>query len=362
MPLEFFLKSETDRQQLISFLNIYHAQCEVVCPEQRPKRSPIKGAQTCRYCGATSLKRWKEAHTFSHALGNNTLFSYDECDVCNERFSTWETDLAAFLGPSRTLNQVRGKKGIPKSKSADRQVEIVGDDTWEGQTEHIKIERTALEKDAIRIDVEKGETAVTFVKETYRPLHVFKALIKMAYAILPQDDLPFYEVTKQFLNSSSLDNELAHTATINKITFTFGVGTSSPFLLLYKKKDLSLPHPTHVALLFWQNYVFQYGIPYHSADIERFGKKPMSQPQLPPFLFFEGKNVKSFARIVSLSSREPLKGEKETIEFFHGAGIPSTVYDTDTGELIDAKLNPDDVKFIHLSREKIIYPGKKKGI
>ena len=50
-----------------------------------------------------------EAHTFSHALGNNTLFSFDEYDSCNERFAKWETDLAAFLGPSCTLNQVWGK-------------------------------------------------------------------------------------------------------------------------------------------------------------------------------------------------------------------------------------------------------------
>ena len=134
--------------------------------------------------------------------------------------------------------------------------------------------------------------------ETYRPLHVFKALVKMAYAILPQEEWPFYEVTRQFLNSSLLDDELAHTAMIKKITYIFGVGSSFPFLLLYKKQDPSLAHPTHVVLLFWQNYVFQYGISYHSADIASFGHKPISQPQMPPFLFFKGENVKSFARIV----------------------------------------------------------------
>ncbi|WPV65939.1 hypothetical protein [Chitinophaga sp. LS1] len=62
---------------------------------------------------------------------------------------------------------------------------MVGDDTCEGQPEHIKIERTALDKDAIRIDVEIGETAITFVKGTYRPLQVFKAPVKMVYTIFP---------------------------------------------------------------------------------------------------------------------------------------------------------------------------------
>ncbi|WPV65938.1 hypothetical protein [Chitinophaga sp. LS1] len=97
-------------------------------------------------------------------------------------------------------------------------------------------------------------------------------------------------------------------------------------------------------------------------DIASFGHKPISQLQVPPFLFFKGENVKSFARIVSLWLREPLKGEKETIEFFYGAGIPLTTYNTATGELIEAKLNLEEVKFIHLSKEKIIYSGKKRNV
>jgi hypothetical protein len=360
MPLNFFLRSESDRQQLMKFMKIYQMQREVVCPSSKINRPPSKGNRTCRYCGATSSKRWKEAHTIPHALGNKTLISFDECDSCNERFSKWETDLAAFLGVSRTFNQVPAKNGVPKFKSADQQLEVIGDESWEGQPKHVKIEKMTSESDAMQIDLKNGIVEVTFTKETYRPLHAFKALVKMAYAILPEDELPYYETTRELLTGCSLDNMLAQVAIINRISYPFGVGTNSPFLLLYKKQDATLAHPTHVALLFWQNYVFQYSIPFHSSDIANFAGKPVTQPQLPPFLFFEAKNVKCFADIVSLASDKPLKGEKDIIEFFYDPSIPLAAYDTVTGQFIEATLNPNDVKFIHIGTEEgIRYPVKK---
>lgn len=77
----------------------------------------------CRFCGKpsgdTTFKML--AHALPEFIGNRTLISNDECDICNERFSrTIEDHFAKYLGLSRTLNQIRGKKGVPSFKGVLR--------------------------------------------------------------------------------------------------------------------------------------------------------------------------------------------------------------------------------------------------
>ena len=75
---------------------------------------------TCRYCGRkrpTVRFRKGNAHAIPDFLGNDKLFSYDECVTCNGKFSNYETSfgdltlsLRKYLGirnpkvPSETLN------------------------------------------------------------------------------------------------------------------------------------------------------------------------------------------------------------------------------------------------------------------
>lgn len=63
-----------------------------------------KDLQTCRYCGkskpAVTFK--KEAHAFPELIGNHVLIALDECDSCNEQFSTSVEDhFAKFTGLQR---------------------------------------------------------------------------------------------------------------------------------------------------------------------------------------------------------------------------------------------------------------------
>lgn len=65
----------------------------------------------------------KDAHIISELLGNHHLVSNFECDVCNSIFGNYESDLANFLGITRTIQSVKGKKNkIPKFPSYDNQL------------------------------------------------------------------------------------------------------------------------------------------------------------------------------------------------------------------------------------------------
>lgn len=69
----------------------------------------------CRFCGTTDQRafgRKRNAHTFPEALGNRTLFSLDECEACNQRFSVYEDALCKAVGPYLTLGGVEGKRGV----------------------------------------------------------------------------------------------------------------------------------------------------------------------------------------------------------------------------------------------------------
>src|SRR5688572_26703689 len=60
----------------------------------------VGSSGVCRYCGETRAALFrKKAHTFPEFLGNRRVFSRDECDACNQLFSAYETELAAYLRP-----------------------------------------------------------------------------------------------------------------------------------------------------------------------------------------------------------------------------------------------------------------------
>jgi hypothetical protein len=86
---------------------------ELVTPEQ-PARF-LGERKSCRYCGAHDQKAFgkkKNAHTFPAGLGNNSLFSLDECITCNGKFSIYEDALIKAVGPFLTLGGVSGRNGI----------------------------------------------------------------------------------------------------------------------------------------------------------------------------------------------------------------------------------------------------------
>ena len=75
--------------------------------------------QRCRFCGGCSPEASfrQKAHAIPEALGNKTLFTSYECDICNQMFGRGiENDLGNWSKPMRTLSLISGKSGIPTLK------------------------------------------------------------------------------------------------------------------------------------------------------------------------------------------------------------------------------------------------------
>ena len=67
----------------------------------------------CRFCGNDDLQKFRtRAHTFPEALGNKWVFSNDEFDYCNDKFSVYEDALTKAVGPLLTLGGTKGKRGV----------------------------------------------------------------------------------------------------------------------------------------------------------------------------------------------------------------------------------------------------------
>lgn len=136
----------------------------------------------CRFCGKTApdVSFKEKAHLFSESLGNKLFVSKNnECDSCNHIFSQYEVDLNTFLYPYLMLNNIRGKNGAKKYRSNDKSSRI--EQTKDG----IKI-TDMYGKTKIREDEIKKEIQYMFDLNPYSLSNVYRAILKMALSILPE--------------------------------------------------------------------------------------------------------------------------------------------------------------------------------
>jgi hypothetical protein len=76
-------------------------------------RAVIGNKGSCRFCGGSGddVTSRKEAHTVPEGLGNKLIFSADECDGCNLKFSLYESSLVAAVSCLNALGNISGKTG-----------------------------------------------------------------------------------------------------------------------------------------------------------------------------------------------------------------------------------------------------------
>jgi hypothetical protein len=148
---------------------------------------------TCRYCGTDDRRKFRKvAHTFPEAFGNRWVFSLDECDDCNHAFGIYEAALVSSVGPFLTLGGVKGK---------ENHVRQTGRSAGPAYVRHT---RDADGKRAISAFVNTGKdplpplgidprTGEVFFElpvaiERFRPRRAYKALSKIAYSLLPDEE------------------------------------------------------------------------------------------------------------------------------------------------------------------------------
>ena len=153
-------------------------------------RSSEKGL--CRFCDrrAPAVTFKKEAHALPHALGNKSLTTDYECDECNEAFGQGiENDLGAWTLPIRWLAQIRGNGGLPKIKRSSK-------GGWRfGFNEKGAAVTQRDGDDVFEIDEENRVVTFRLRRDPYYPVAVYKAFVKIALTIMPEEQLKHFATT-----------------------------------------------------------------------------------------------------------------------------------------------------------------------
>ncbi|MGV8937412.1 MAG: HNH endonuclease [Allorhizobium sp.] len=236
--------------------------------------------RVCRFCGRTKpeVTFKKVAHAIPEGLGNKSLVSAYECDPCNEFFGNGiEDDLGKWSKPMRTLARISGKNGVPTLKKG-------GDQSWRIEYDRqtgFKVE--SYEDDPIfELDEKNSKLKLRLRREAHVPLAVLKAFWKIAYTIMPEEELPnFQDILRWIRQLPHVDvtdgNQLP-------VFYTFQPGPMPPDVIgvaILRRKPGTTGYPYAFLALRYGNETFQVLLPSAQHDVNGVTSKPMLRWQFP---------------------------------------------------------------------------------
>ena len=214
---------------------------------------------SCRFCGTQDQSAFgsrTNAHTFPEALGNRALFSMDECRSCNDKFSVYEDALCKAVGPFLTLGGVRGKRGVRKT-GRTKSNSVIAHSVEDGRR-HISVKSQGNVDEVGGVDPHDGLVRIRMPVEgdKFVPLHAYKALSKIAVALLPADELHRF---KRAIESLRERDEPPNTGP-QQIGFSYSyVGNAPPAVAgaLLRRREESAPIPYLIAVFVSGSVCFQ---------------------------------------------------------------------------------------------------------
>ncbi|HSY61040.1 MAG TPA: hypothetical protein VK796_04145, partial [Cytophaga sp.] len=131
--------------------------------------------RTCRFCGRSFpvTNFYNYSHLLPQLIGNGDMYSDFECDECNVIFSSYENDLAEFLGISRSITGMSGTKkthGFVARKLSAKSRSFIGNNILIIAPEDLKREG--------------NKTMITYTKNPFTPANVYRSFLKSALSLL----------------------------------------------------------------------------------------------------------------------------------------------------------------------------------
>lgn len=161
----------------------------------------------CIYCNENfTNNKMNHAHLIPELLGKNKSHNEYECNKCNAISGKWETSLGTFTLPIRLMSMLKNKKGrIPKFKSRkdkyDYPTEISIDNTG-------KIISKLATKDDFLFDEINNSGKLKFRLGGFNPYHVYKAFLKVALSLMPNEILEKENWMINYLFQEDLDSKI----------------------------------------------------------------------------------------------------------------------------------------------------------
>ena len=218
-----------------------------------------KSKRVCRYCNKRSpeVSFRKVAHSISEALGNKKIITNDECDACNEKFGKGiENDLILYLNLYRVFFGIRGKKGIPKFKGKNFEIENI---------ETIKIKQILSDEeinnpnhDDLQIRLKATEKITT--------QNIYKTLSKYALGVIDRTQIVNFKDTIEWINGKRNIDNLPKVAILS----SYVLFSTHPQLMVYIRKTEDNKLPYAVAEFRFTYLTFVYIIPNSNKDTTDF--------------------------------------------------------------------------------------------
>lgn len=338
------------------FCMLYRIQELVISPESEMSFRPENGRR-CRFCSRkfpdTTFKNI--AHTIPQFLGNKHHVSENECDECNNTFSANESHLKNFLGVLPTLTRTKGKKGVTNFHSPNNKLMV-----RKSQDPLFKNGIEVSQKDeggeSLVIDFDKQKQGFNYTKNPYIPFSVYKALLKIALTIIPNEEVADYQKAFKILSAS--DSALYRPyIRVHKTDIGFNFRKPSPYAFLFRKRNPFLYFPTHHFILYYQNLIIQFPIPLNFND-GFINMKRATTHACPPFYAnaFVLKNV--IGGYLDLSSIEKKADDLEewslNVDMAEFLSKSRTVFDPKTGKWAQTDRLPGDIAKIILAPKDTI--------
>ena len=218
----------------------------------------------CRYCHrseAQGAKFTQEAHAISDTLGNKVLYSYDECDECNDYLgSHCEQDFAEFLRFQRCYFGVKGREGVPVVKGRNFEM-------YHPEGQPIKLDYHH-DGDDIPHDITNLILKYDIV---YNPQNLYRALVKFFIGLLPSEYVSHFFNTGTWVkgfDESGKAVSIKKLPTIKRLSVPQPVDRPQLIIYIRKNDDKSLPFAIGEFHIF--TYIFTYIIPLSDADDRDF--------------------------------------------------------------------------------------------
>lgn len=343
--LQYFLYQKENAPFAEEFNKNYDA-IKIITAFDEPGELKEVDKRACRFCGYTSPKvNFKnKAHIIPHQLGNENLISDFECDSCNKVFSNYESELAKFLGITRTVMMTKGKKGIPNFFSPKNSVTAEIEKFF-----NIKKAVKVSAGDSLDFDVKSGMTVVEYEKNPYRPLLVFKSLMRIGFCMMETDDLKSYSAT---ISKLLLSNKYDLNCSGNQLfdVYCSNLPHENPTHAILFKKKTNANIPSHVMILFSGQAMYQLTMPFHIEDEANYWHD-FSALIMPPFHYKDDykEEAKVETRMFNWSSCD-LKEEKGVFGFnadpshFNNIGA----FDPKTNKFIDVDITKQKIVGFYL--------------
>ncbi len=222
-----------------------------------------KDDKYCRFClqSGDDVTFRKKAHAIPEALGNKALFSFYECDACNELFGqTIETDFGAWSKPMRTICRITGKNGVPSIRLTHDGVARID------VNDNVLSIKDYEHNPSFELDEASNSAKLSLKRDTYTPIAVVKAFVKFGLTLMPANNMSEFELAREWIRNP---DHAADFVSALPLIYTFISGPMPNDIISLKtfiRKDGITDAPYAFYILTYANEIFQVFLPCPLQD------------------------------------------------------------------------------------------------